>query len=108
MTTRRFAACRLPLESASFGFRPAEPRNRLGGDRDGGRSCCPELLEHPLLVEEGDPVEVIRRAVAGWDADVVIIGTRGHTGLKRVLLGSVADAALRTLECDVLAVASTP
>ena len=70
-------------------------------------ACCPELQKHPLLVEEGDPVDVIRRALAGLDAELAVIGTRGHTGLKRVLLGSVADEALRTLECDVLAVAST-
>jgi universal stress protein E len=82
----------------------ADARNKLVAFL---RGCCPELLQHALLVEEGDPVVVIRRAVARLDADLVIIGTRGHTGLKRVLLGSVADAALRTLECDVLAVAST-
>jgi nucleotide-binding universal stress UspA family protein len=71
------------------------------------RDCCPELQEHPLLVEEGEPVEVIGRAVTRTDAELAVIGTRGHTGLKRVLLGSIADEALRTLECDVLAVGST-
>jgi nucleotide-binding universal stress UspA family protein len=74
-------------------------------DRNGGRGCCPELVEHPLVVQEGDPVQVIRRAAARLDADL-IIGTRGHTGPKRVLLGSVADEPLRSLECDVLAAAS--
>lgn len=82
----------------------ADARNKLVAFLQG---CCPELLERALLVEEGDPVEVIRRAVARSDADLAIIGTRGHTGLKRLLLGSVADEALRTLECDVLAVPST-
>jgi hypothetical protein len=76
-------------------------------DRDWGRGCCPELVEHALLVEGGDPVEAIRRAGAGLDADLAIIGPRGPTGLKRVLLGSVADAASRTLECDVHARVST-
>ena len=59
------------------------------------------------MVEEGAPVEVIGRAVTRTDAELAVIGTRGHTGLKRVLLGSIADDALRTLECDVLAVGST-
>jgi len=68
---------------------------------------CPELQEHPLLVEEGEPIEVIRRVVERTDADLVVIGTRGHRGLKRVLLGSIADEVLRTLECDVLAVGPT-
>lgn len=82
----------------------ADARNRLVASL---QACCPELLERALLVEEGDPVEVIRGAVTRAEADLAIIGTRGHTGLKRVLLGSVADEALRTLECDVLAVGST-
>jgi nucleotide-binding universal stress UspA family protein len=82
----------------------ADARSKLDAFLQG---CCPALLEHPLLVEEGDPIGVIGRAVARLDAELVVIGTRGHTGLKRALLGSVADEALRTLECDVLAMAST-
>jgi hypothetical protein len=38
------------------------------------------------------------------DADLVVVGTRGLTGLKRILLGSVTDEVLRGIECDVLAV----
>jgi nucleotide-binding universal stress UspA family protein len=92
--------------------RVAEHVAHAGADaRDGLvaflQGCCPELLEHSLLVEEGDPVQVIRHAVERSAAELAIIGTRGHTGAKRVLLGSVADEALRTLECDILAVAST-
>jgi nucleotide-binding universal stress UspA family protein len=39
-------------------------------------------------------------------ADLVVIGTRGHTGLKHVLLGSVAERTLRLAPCAVLAVKS--
>jgi nucleotide-binding universal stress UspA family protein len=34
----------------------------------------------------------------------VILGTRSHGLLGRLILGSVAEEALRTLTCDVLAV----
>jgi nucleotide-binding universal stress UspA family protein len=37
-------------------------------------------------------------------ADLIVIGTRGHTGLKHVLLGSVAERTLRLAPCAVLAV----
>lgn len=67
-------------------------------------ACCPALLSKPLVVEEGPPFEVIRRAVERLNAELVVIGTRGHTGLKRLLLGSVADEVLRNIECDVLAI----
>lgn len=37
-------------------------------------------------------------------ADLIVIGTRGHTGLAHVLLGSVAERTLRLAQCAVLAV----
>lgn len=36
--------------------------------------------------------------------DLVVVGTRGHTGLKHVLLGSVAERTLRHAPCSVLTV----
>ena len=38
------------------------------------------------------------------NADLVVMGTRGHTGLKHVLLGSVAERTLRLAPCAVLTV----
>ena len=37
-------------------------------------------------------------------ADLVVIGTRGNTGLKHVLLGSVAERVVRMSPCPVLTV----
>ena len=37
-------------------------------------------------------------------ADLIVIGTRGNTGLKRVLLGSTAERVVRFSHCPVLAV----
>jgi nucleotide-binding universal stress UspA family protein len=36
--------------------------------------------------------------------DLVVMGTRGHTGLKHVLLGSVAERTIRHAPCSVLTV----
>ena len=57
-----------------------------------------------LRVEEGDPFEVISRAVEEMRPDLLIIGTHGRSGLLKVLLGSVTEAALRDLDVDILAV----
>ncbi len=38
------------------------------------------------------------------EADLVVMGTRGNTGLKHVLLGSVAERTLRLAPCSVLIV----
>lgn len=46
----------------------------------------------------------IAEVAAETKADLVVIGTRGHTGLKHVLLGSVAERTLRLSPCAVLAV----
>lgn len=57
-----------------------------------------------LRVEEGDPFEVISRAVDEMKHDLLIIGTHARTGLLKVLLGSVTEEALRRLDIDILAV----
>jgi len=55
-----------------------------------------ELPAHPsveLVVAPGDPREVLRTAAA--DADVLIVGSRGHGVLEHLLLGSVASALVQ-------------
>jgi nucleotide-binding universal stress UspA family protein len=37
-------------------------------------------------------------------ADLIVMGTRGHTGLKHIVLGSVAERTLRIAPCSVLTV----
>jgi nucleotide-binding universal stress UspA family protein len=56
------------------------------------------------LVEQAAPYEAIARTCDALDADLAVVGTRGLSGVKRILLGSVTDEVLRSLECDVLAV----
>jgi len=38
------------------------------------------------------------------DIDMIVMGTRGRTGVRHVLLGSVAERVLRKASCPVLAV----
>jgi nucleotide-binding universal stress UspA family protein len=41
-------------------------------------------------------------------ADLIVMGTRGLSGLKHVLLGSVAERTIRSAKCPVLVVKSDP
>jgi nucleotide-binding universal stress UspA family protein len=50
----------------------------------------------------GPPGEVLAQIASEHDAELVVVGTHGHTGLARFLLGSVASATLRHAPCDVL------
>jgi len=52
-----------------------------------------------------DPPETaIPRLVESERADLLVLGTAGRTGLRRVLLGSVAETLLRSVPCAVLVV----
>jgi nucleotide-binding universal stress UspA family protein len=57
-------------------------------------------FEHHLLL--GTAAEEIVRAAKDLDADLIVIGTHGRTGLGRVLMGSTAEQVMRHAECPVL------
>ena len=63
------------------------------------------LTAHPALVE-GHPAEEIIRAAQRTHADLVILGSRGMTGLKGAFLGSVSRKVARHAPCSVLVVRS--
>lgn len=52
----------------------------------------------------GVPYAEILRVAGEIPADVIVIGTHGRTGLRRVLLGSVAERVVRGAEIPVLSV----
>ena len=55
-------------------------------------------------VKIGYPIEQILKYVKDNEIDLIAIGTQGHTGLSRLLLGSVAEKIVRLATCPVLTV----
>ena len=53
---------------------------------------------------EGSPAHAIVEAARDLDLDLVVVGSRGHTGLSRLLIGSVARNVLLNAHCSVLVV----
>ncbi len=53
---------------------------------------------------ETPPVDAIHQAVCESQAELVVMGTHGHSGIQHLFLGSVAERTLRTATCPVLAV----
>jgi nucleotide-binding universal stress UspA family protein len=47
--------------------------------------------------------EIVREA-DDWNADLIVVGTHGRSGLSRLLLGSVAEAVLRDAPCSALVI----
>ena len=50
------------------------------------------------------PAEEIAQLASDLEADLVVVGTHGRRGLRRVLLGSVAEGVVRLAPCPVLVV----
>ena len=50
---------------------------------------------------QGDPRIAIIDDAKAWDADLIVLGSRGRKGLERFLLGSVSEAVLRHAHCSV-------
>jgi nucleotide-binding universal stress UspA family protein len=59
-------------------------------------------IEHRL--EHGEPAAVILAVAKQIGADLIVIGTHGRTGLRRLLMGSVAEQVVRKAPCPVLTV----
>ena len=91
-----------------FQLDPVGQQNRIMEDAD---AQLKELTgDQPILWEPlitvGKPADEISRAVAEKDIDLVITATRGRSGLKRIILGSVTERLMRTLTCPLLVVNS--
>ncbi|MHB1277689.1 MAG: universal stress protein [Bacteroidia bacterium] len=54
------------------------------------------------FIEEGKPYEKILAVAVDWQADLIIIGTHGRTGLAHILMGSVAEHVLRHAKIPVM------
>jgi nucleotide-binding universal stress UspA family protein len=52
-------------------------------------------------VREGDPRMEIVKEAGEWDADLIVVGSHGYTGLKRLVLGSVAQSIVSHAPCSV-------
>lgn len=57
----------------------------------------------PMLLQ-GAPHDVVPEAAAQLDADVVVMGTVGRTGIPGLLIGNTAERILQRLDCAIVAV----
>jgi nucleotide-binding universal stress UspA family protein len=57
-----------------------------------------------FLVWEGEPGEAIVAAADAEDADLIIVGSHGRSGVSRFLIGSVSDYVVRHAHCPVMVV----
>lgn len=63
-------------------------------------------LEEPVSIRvvSGPPAATVVSVASSLDAELIVVGTRGRTGLSRVVLGSVAEEIVRTAHSSVMVV----
>jgi universal stress protein A len=61
-------------------------------------------VEIDSITRTGRPYQEIIEAAKSLRADLIVIGTHGYTGLKKIYLGSTAERVMRHAPCPVLVV----
>ncbi len=61
-------------------------------------------FESKLEIVTGDPAEEIIRLANIYHADLIALGSRGLTGVERILQGSVSSQVVEDASCSVLVV----
>lgn len=69
--------------------------------QDKGRAAGVRVDEVLLF---GSPAHDMKKIAAKTGADLVVIASHGRTGLEKLLMGSVAETTLKTVEVPVLLV----
>jgi nucleotide-binding universal stress UspA family protein len=59
-------------------------------------------------VQDGSPARRLVEEAVNWNADLIVVGHHGRSGLERLLIGSVARSVLYHAPCSVLIVPEPP
>ncbi|MBA4370480.1 MAG: hypothetical protein C0418_02745 [Coriobacteriaceae bacterium] len=68
--------------------------------------CERNGVECEIEIVQGGVAKRIIHTAEEWGADMIVVGDTGRTGLKRIALGSVAEAVVKASEVPVMVVKS--
>ncbi len=69
-------------------------------------STIPPTVQRAVMIEIGEPGDVIIGVQSKLEADLIVMATHGRKGLKHLVLGSVAERVVRESGVPVLTVRS--
>lgn len=84
-----------------FDFSRHEAEKRIRALENSGALSS---LAHMILLESGGLWEVVAEMVRRHDIDLIVVGTHGRGGIKKLVLGSAAEQIFRHASCPVLTV----
>jgi nucleotide-binding universal stress UspA family protein len=97
----------IPPDSVSLLPAPSAERQRDEEERQlEGLASRSELnqIPHEAILRAGSVGSVLSSVILEQEIDLVILATHGRSGLKKLVLGSVAEEVLRRAQCPVLTV----
>lgn len=83
---------------------PARLDGALGRVRETLAAAGFAMEEIDPQLRIGEPAAGIAEEAERWDADLLVMGTLGRSGISRLFFGSTASAATRRARCNVLVV----
>jgi nucleotide-binding universal stress UspA family protein len=93
------------LGGSVYEHKLSEHLDRAGAALDAARTMAEEAgVEAEFEIFEGDAAEEIAMIAERRDADLVVVGTRGHGGIAGSLLGSVSADVVRRSKRPVVVV----
>jgi len=63
-----------------------------------------ETIPHHVLTPKGKVADELARIIEEQNIDLLVLGTHGRTGVRRLIMGSVAEEIFRRASCPVLSV----
>jgi nucleotide-binding universal stress UspA family protein len=93
-------------ENVTFGevateLEPEGYRKRLVAELEANMPASPGVAVETLLAA-GDPAAEVVRVAQERPCELIVMATHGRTGVRRLVLGSVAERVVRTAPCPVL------
>jgi nucleotide-binding universal stress UspA family protein len=100
----------IPVMTSEEVTKTIEVTRRAGARilEDGEQKVKAEQVQVETLLKEGHIVQEIIRTAKEGNFDLIIIGGRGLSKIRELLLGSVTDGVIHHAPCPVLVIKSVP
>jgi nucleotide-binding universal stress UspA family protein len=100
----------VPGDSALFYMAPADWAIVAEGDEKRIRGYVATIesqmgeIPHHVMTPRGNILDAVAKIIKEQEIDMLVLGTHGRTGVRKLFMGSVAENLFRRVECPVLSV----